>query len=50
MSILGNDVRTTVPIKEQETTISLTVCPNGVEEVVRNERDSVQEQLTIGNE
>ncbi|XP_015432297.1 PREDICTED: neuropeptide CCHamide-1 receptor-like [Dufourea novaeangliae] len=44
MSILGNDVRTSIPIKEQETTISLTACPNGVEEALRSHRNSATEQ------
>ncbi|XP_006609591.1 neuropeptide CCHamide-1 receptor-like isoform X2 [Apis dorsata] len=44
MSILGNDTRTSVPIKEQETTISLTGCPNGVEDGLRSHRNSTTEQ------
>nr|XP_012142847.1 PREDICTED: gastrin-releasing peptide receptor-like [Megachile rotundata] len=44
LSVLGNDVRTSLPCKEQETTISLTACPNGVEDDLRNHRNSTTEQ------
>ncbi|CAL7950558.1 unnamed protein product [Xylocopa violacea] len=44
LSILGTDPRASIPIKEQETTISLTACPNGVEEALKSHRDSTTEQ------
>ncbi|XP_076240642.1 neuropeptide CCHamide-1 receptor-like [Calliopsis andreniformis] len=39
LSFLGNDSRVSLPIKEQETTISLTACPNGVEENLKSHRN-----------
>lgn len=50
MSILGNDTRTSVPIKEQETTISLTGCPNGVEDGLRSHRNSTTTEQSINRE
>ncbi|XP_017766627.1 PREDICTED: neuropeptide CCHamide-1 receptor-like [Eufriesea mexicana] len=44
LSMLGTDGRASVPIKEQETTISLTACPNGVEDGLRSHHDSTAEQ------
>ncbi|KAK1122323.1 hypothetical protein K0M31_009545 [Melipona bicolor] len=49
MSILGNDAKAGVPIKEQETTISLAACPNGIEDGLRSHRNSTIEQ-PIGHE
>ena len=49
MSILGNDVRASLPSKEQETTISLTACPNGVDDDPRSYRNSTNEP-TISRE
>ncbi|XP_053983745.1 neuropeptide CCHamide-1 receptor-like [Hylaeus volcanicus] len=43
MSILGNDSRTNIPMKEQETTISLTACPNGVEDGLKCDLNSTME-------
>nr|XP_033334377.1 neuropeptide CCHamide-1 receptor-like [Megalopta genalis]XP_033334386.1 neuropeptide CCHamide-1 receptor-like [Megalopta genalis] len=43
MSTLGNDVRASLPIKEQETTITFTGCPNGTDEGLRSHRDSATE-------
>ncbi|XP_076284641.1 neuropeptide CCHamide-1 receptor-like isoform X1 [Lasioglossum baleicum] len=42
-SIVGNDVRASLPIKEQETTITCTGCPNGADEGLRSHRDSATE-------
>ncbi|KOC66557.1 Gastrin-releasing peptide receptor [Habropoda laboriosa] len=44
MSILGSETRTSLPIKEQDTTISLTACPNSVEKTLASHRDSTTEQ------
>ncbi|XP_076679256.1 neuropeptide CCHamide-1 receptor-like isoform X2 [Andrena cerasifolii] len=44
LSFLGNDVRSSLPTREQETTISLTVCPNGFEEGVKYRRNSMTDQ------
>ncbi|PBC28827.1 Neuromedin-B receptor [Apis cerana cerana] len=42
--------RTSVPIKEQETTISLTGCPNGVEDGLRSHRNSTTTEQSINRE
>ncbi|XP_033346164.1 neuropeptide CCHamide-1 receptor-like [Bombus vosnesenskii] len=47
MSIFGNDTRTSGPIKEQETTISLTACPNGIEDGLKSQQNSTTEQSNI---
>lgn len=47
MSIFGNDTKTSGPIKEQETTISLTACPNGIEDGVKSQQNSTTEQSNI---
>lgn len=38
LSMMAGDVRPSTPIKEQETTITLSAYPNGIEESSKNQR------------
>ncbi|XP_011878935.1 PREDICTED: gastrin-releasing peptide receptor [Vollenhovia emeryi] len=38
LSMMAGDIRSTTPIKEQETTITLSAYPNGIDESLRNQR------------
>lgn len=42
LSIMAGEVRSTTPIKEQETTITLTTYPNGIDESLRNQQISTE--------
>lgn len=42
LSIMAGDIRSTTPIKEQETTITLSTYPNGIDESLRNQRTSTE--------
>lgn len=42
LSIMAGDTRSTIPIKEQETTITLSAYPNGIEESLRNQQTSTE--------
>ncbi|XP_025988429.1 neuropeptide CCHamide-1 receptor isoform X2 [Solenopsis invicta] len=42
LSIMAGDIRSTTPIKEQETTITLSAYPNGVDESSKNQRISTE--------
>lgn len=38
LSTMTGDIRSTTPIKEQETTITLSAYPNGTDESLKNQR------------
>ncbi|KAL0113378.1 hypothetical protein PUN28_012506 [Cardiocondyla obscurior] len=42
LSTMAGDIRPTTPIKEQETTITLSTYPNGVNESLKNQRTSTE--------
>ncbi|KYN04927.1 Neuromedin-B receptor [Cyphomyrmex costatus] len=42
LSIMAGNIRPATPIKEQETTITLSAYPNGVNESLRNQRISIE--------
>ncbi|XP_070160044.1 neuropeptide CCHamide-1 receptor-like isoform X2 [Polyergus mexicanus] len=42
LSIMAGDMRSNAPIKEQETTITLSAYPNGIDESLRNQRISTE--------
>ncbi|KAL6435116.1 hypothetical protein ACFW04_005309 [Cataglyphis niger] len=42
LSIMAGDVRSNMPIKEQETTITLSAYPNGVDESLKSQRISTE--------
>lgn len=42
LSIMAGDIRSTTPIKEQETTITLSAYPNGMDDSLRNQRISTE--------
>lgn len=42
LSIMAGDMRSNAPIKEQETTITLSAYPNGIDESLKNQRISTE--------
>lgn len=42
LSVMAGDVRSNTPIKEQETTITLSAYPNGVDESLKSQRISTE--------